>query len=152
MMGARVSGLRVGKSGGQIRTSKNNWLITLAPYFFPFYAVLFIIAFFLADLVWGLEKQIWTLFFLVGLGWSFHISFTLFTLFTARQPDVTSQGWVFSMVVIFAMNLATMLLSVVILSTNVSFGDVALIAREDLGQAYGWVLDKLWSLWQSRGQ
>jgi len=34
LMGARVGGLKVGKSGGQVRTSKTNWAITLAPYFF----------------------------------------------------------------------------------------------------------------------
>jgi hypothetical protein len=149
MMGARVSGLRVGKAGGQVRTSKNNWLITLAPYFFPFYAVLFIVAFFIVDLVWGLDRQVWVLFFLVGLGWSFHVSFTIYTLLTAQQPDVKSQGWLFSMTVIFCMNLATILLAVAVLSRAVSLGTVITAIGRDLALAYGWTLDKLSWLWQS---
>src|SRR5437016_6156471 len=52
LMGARVSGLKVGKAGGQVQTSKTNWAITLAPYFFPFYAVLFMIGFFIGHWIW----------------------------------------------------------------------------------------------------
>src|SRR5436190_23144549 len=66
MMGARVSGLKVRKTGGQVKTSKTNWLITLAPYFFPFYAVLFVGLFFLARAIWNLDQYL-VLFFLIGL-------------------------------------------------------------------------------------
>ncbi len=149
MMGARVSGLRVGKTGGQVRTSKNNWLITLAPYFFPFYAVLFILLFFVAGLAWNLEQQIWLLFFLVGLGWSFHVSFTIYTLLTTQQPDVKSQGWLFSMVVIFCMNLVTILLALALLSREVTLAGVITTLGRDLGLVYRWALDNLVSLWQS---
>lgn len=147
MMGARVSGLRVSKSGGQVRTSKTNWVITLAPYFFPFYAMLFIVGFFIGHQLWGFERQMWLLFFLVGVGWSFHVTFTLFTLFTTNQPDVQSQGWLFSMVVIFCMNLLTILLTITLLSPQVSFAGMLSTVGQDLGLVYGWTLDKLGALW-----
>jgi hypothetical protein len=147
LMGARVSGLRVGKGGGQVKTSKTNWLIVLAPYFFPFYAMLFIAGFFLVRLCWPLDRYLWVLFFLVGLGWSFHVTFTLTTLLEVDQPDVRSQGWLFSMVVIYSMNLLVMALTAAALSDRVTFGELAWLAGQDLRAAYGWTLDKLAWLW-----
>lgn len=146
LMGARVSGLRVGKSGGQVQTSKNNWVITLAPYFFPFYAMLFILGFFIGHWCWGFDEHFWVLFFLVGLGWSFHITFTLYTLFIARQPDVQSQGWLFSMVVIFCMNLLTILLSAAALSRVLSLTDVLQTLGADLLNAYAFTYEQIVTL------
>jgi len=146
MMGARVSGLRVRKSGGQVRTSKTNWFIALAPYFFPFYAMLFMIVLFLACAIWDLAAYLWVLFLLVGLGWSFHITFTLMMLLTVKQPDVQSQGVIFSAVVIYGMNLLIMALTMAALSRSVTFGVLARSLGGDLGAAYGWTLDKLWAL------
>ncbi len=148
MIGARVSGLKVKKTGGQVRTSKTNWFIALAPYFFPFYAMLFLIAFFLAYAIWNLAAYLWVLFFLVGLGWSFHITFTLMMLLTVKQPDVQSQGVVFSVVIIYGMNLLIMALAIAALSRAVTFAMLARSLGGDLGTAYGWTLDKLAALWQ----
>jgi hypothetical protein len=147
MMGARVSGLRVSKTGGQVRTSKTNWFITLAPYFFPFYAMLFIALFFIAHAIWRLDQWMWALFFLVGLGWSFHVTFTLMMLFTVRQPDVQSQGVVFSAVVIFSMNLLVIVLTAAALARDVHMLDLLRSLGQNLLTAYGWTLDKLVALW-----
>jgi hypothetical protein len=148
LMGARVSGLKVKKTGGQVRTTKTNWFIALAPYFFPFYVMVFMILFFIAYAIWNLTAYLWVLFFLVGLGWSFHITFTLMMLLTVKQPDVQSQGVVFSAVIIYGMNLLIMALAIAALSRTVTFGLLARSLGGDLGAAYGWTLDKLTWLWQ----
>ena len=147
LMGARVGGLKVKKTGGQVRTSKVNWFIALAPYFFPFYAMLFIGAFFLAHALWDLAAYLWVLFLLVGLGWSFHVTFTLMMLLTVEQPDVKSQGVVFSVVVIYCMNLLTMVVMATALSRSATFAMLARSLGGDLVTAYGWALDKLVALW-----
>lgn len=147
MMGARVGGLKVKKTGGQVRTSKTNWFIALAPYFFPFYAMLFISLFFLAYAIWNLGAYLWVLFFLVGLGWSFHVTFTLMMLLTVKQPDVTSQGVVFSVAVIYCMNLLTMVVMATAFSRSVTFTMLARSLGGDFVIAYGWTLDKLAALW-----
>jgi hypothetical protein len=147
MMGARIGGLRVKKNGGEVRTSKTNWFIALAPYFFPFYAMLFLVLFFIAHAVWNLERYMWVLFFLVGLGWSFHVTFTLMMLLTTKQPDVQSQGRLFSAVVIYGMNLLTMVLMVAALSRSVTFAALARTLGDTLVTSYGWTLDKLVALW-----
>ena len=144
LMGARVGGLKVGKTGGQVKTSKTNWFITLAPYFFPFYAMLFIGLFFTANAIWGLNNYFGWLFFLVGLGWSFHVTFTLMTLLQSSQPDLKSQGFLFSAVVIYCMNLLVLLLFMATLSSQ-TFSLRALVGTiaSDCVTAYGWTLDNL---------
>ena len=143
MMGARVSGLKVKKTGGQVKTSKTNWVIVLAPYFFPFYAVLFSVLFFIAHAIFHLTAYFWVLFFLVGLGWSFHVTFTLMMLLSVRQPDVQSQGVLFSAVVIYSMNLLTILLTIVLLSHRLRVTALAGGFGRDCAVAYGWTLSKL---------
>ena len=147
LMGARVGGLKVKKSGGQVRTSKTNWFIALAPYFFPFYAMLFIGLFLLAYAIWNLAAYFWVLFFLVGLGWSFHVTFTLMMLLTVKQPDVTSQGVIFSVAVIYCMNLLLMTLTAVALSRTATFVMLGRSLGGDIVTAYAWTLDKLAALW-----
>jgi hypothetical protein len=147
MMGARVSDLKVKKTGGHVRTSKINWFIALAPYFFPFYAMLFIGAFFIAYLIWNLAAYMWVLFFLVGLGWSFHVTFTLMMVLTVKQPDIESQGVLFSTVVIYCMNLLIMALTAVALSRSATFSMLAKSLWSDLIASYSWTIDNLLSLW-----
>lgn len=147
LMGARVSGLKVGKAGGQVHTSKTNWAITLAPYFFPFYAVLFMLLFFIGHWIWDFSAHMGWLFFLVGLGWSFHITFTIMVLFTVSQPDVESQGALFSFVVIYLMNLLTMSIVATLLSQALSFGMFFTVYGQNLWDSYAWTLDKFAALW-----
>jgi hypothetical protein len=148
MMGARIGGLSVKKTGGQVKTSKTNWFIVLAPYFFPFYAVLFIILFFIAHAIWNPTEYFWVLFFLIGLGWSFHVTFTLMMLLAVRQPDVRSQGVLFSAVVIYLMNLLTIILTATLLSRSLTAAALANSFGQNCLLTYGWTLDKLVTLWQ----
>ena len=145
LMGARVSGLSVRKAGGQVRTSKTNWAITLAPYFFPFYAMLFMAGFFSAHAIWNLATQFWILFFLVGLGWSFHVTFTIMVLFTVSQPDVKSA--LFSAVVIYLMNILAMTVTAALLSQSLTFARLLQTFGDNLPASYVWTLDKCAVLW-----
>ena len=106
--GARPSDVRVSESGGSVRLTKSNLLITLAPYFFPFYTFVVIIA---AICTYAFIRPLpylplWM--FLIGFTWSFHVLFTLETL-TQRQPDVKLYGRIFSWVFIFLANLLIVL-------------------------------------------
>jgi hypothetical protein len=148
LMGARVSGLRVSKTGGQVRTTKTNWAITLAPYFFPFYAMLFLAGFLIGHMIWDFSRHYWTLFFLVGLGWSFHVTFTLMVLITVSQPDVQSQGTLFSAVVIYLMNLLTMTVTATLLSSALGWALWSRAFWENIAGSYMWTLDKFGLLWE----
>lgn len=108
MFGAVPSRLRVGESGGSVSLTKSNVLITLAPYFFPFYTfVVILVALVTRAFVNPLPcLPLWM--FAIGFTWAFHVLFTLETL-VQRQPDVRLYGRVFSWVVIFLANVLIVL-------------------------------------------
>ena len=103
MMGGRIGKLHVGKNGGHVELSKTNFIITLAPYFFPFYTFLVIGAYYLAGIWLTVEPyKAWWL-GAVGFTWAFHITFTIHML-TERQPDIQEHGRIFSYAVIYLAN------------------------------------------------
>ena len=55
----------------------------------------------------------------VGAAYAFHVTLTFHTLQT-RQSDITSQGWLFSAVIIFLGNVCVLLLGVPLLTAKVS--------------------------------
>ena len=103
MFGARVSDLKVRENGGSVKLSKSNILITLAPYFFPFYTMaVFLVA--VVVRLWAGRlpcPPAWM--FAVGFTWCFHFCFTVQSLMQ-RQPDILEYGRVFSWTLIFIIN------------------------------------------------
>ncbi len=108
LFGARPSDVRVGAEGGSVRLSKTNVVITLAPYFFPFYTFVVILSALVTSAFFRPLPFLPLWMFMIGFTWAFHILFTLETL-TQRQPDVKTYGRIFSWTVIFLVNLATVL-------------------------------------------
>jgi hypothetical protein len=104
IFGARVSGLKVSKNGGSVRVSEINWFTALAPYFFPFYAVLVALAYCLLALVADLRRWELVWFGLLGLTLGFHWTFTLDAL-AQSQSDIRRYGRLFSYTVIYLLNL-----------------------------------------------
>ena len=110
--GGRVKGMKVTNDGGHVLVTKDNFFITLAPYFIPFYsaAVLVVFALGRATLGWG-GPWAWGVFcWALGMTYAFHILLSWNILHT-RQPDITSQGYAFSAVIIFIGNILVLLLA-----------------------------------------
>jgi len=108
LFGARPSDVRVSASGGSVRLTKSNMIITLAPYFFPFYTFLVIVAALITAAFLHPLPYLPLWLFLVGFTWSFHVLFTLETL-GQRQPDVKLYGRIFSWTFIFLVNMLIVL-------------------------------------------
>ena len=103
LMGARVSRIQVKADHGSVVLSKTNFLITLAPYFFPFYAVFVILVYFALSLFYDLRPYaLWWL-GAVGFAWAFHVTFTINALMQ-RQTDIQQQGRIFSYTFIYLAN------------------------------------------------
>ena len=134
MFGARPSDVRVTAAGGSVQLDKTNFLITLAPYFFPFYTFIVVVA---AIITYAFIRPLpflplWL--FLIGFTWSFHLLFTLETL-APRQPDVKLYGRIFSWTVIIILNIALVL--VWLASTTVlTFDGLWEIVRARVADAY----------------
>ena len=122
LFGAVPSKLRVSAAGGSVNLTKSNMLITLAPYFFPFYTFLVIVvALITSAFIRPLPcLPLWM--FAVGFTWAFHALFTLETL-AQRQPDVKLYGRIFSWVFIFLANVALILLFLAS-TTSLSFAQL----------------------------
>ena len=122
LFGGKVKKFKASASGGQVVVSRSNFLIVLAPYFFPLYAVLVVIAFVLAHLLFGGRGQSIWFHLLLGAAYSFHVTLTWHILQT-RQSDITSQGWIFSAVVIFLGNIGVLLVALPLLTARVTVID-----------------------------
>ena len=125
LFGARFRDFQASTKGGSVRLSKSNMLITLAPYFFPFYTILVILLRLLADCFVTHVPFPFAWLFLVGFTWGFHVTFTVQSLMTT-QPDILEYGRLFSYVVIYLFNLTGVGLWVVC-TTPVTLGSFASI-------------------------
>jgi len=104
LFGGRAKDLRVSVKGGSVRVTKSNVLITLAPYFFPFYTIVLILIHLLLGFFFDLKPYATVWLFLVGFTWSFHFTFTLQSLMV-RQTDIQEHGRIFSYVLIYLLNM-----------------------------------------------
>lgn len=105
LCGAKVHRMVINRTGGFVELSKDNILITLAPYFVPFYLLLFLGLRLSAEHFFPgtIPESAWL--FGIGFTFSFHILHTINALITVAQPDIQVYGRLFSYWFIAATNL-----------------------------------------------
>ena len=126
LFGGKVKNFKATSSGGHVIVTKNNFLIGLAPYFFPIYVALAVLIFALGHLIWNWRHHVVWFHLIIGAAYAFHITLTIHILKT-RQSDITQEGYLFSAVIIFLGNIAVLLIGVPLLT-----------AKVDLLSAFGW--------------
>ncbi|MDB6054715.1 MAG: hypothetical protein JWN25_2238 [Verrucomicrobiales bacterium] len=117
LFGGKVKKFKVTSKGGHVVISKSNFLIALAPYFFPLYVILVVIAFVSGDLIWGWSRYVAFFHLFVGAAYAFHLTLTVHILRT-RQTDITDHGYLFSFVIIFLGNLTVLMVGIPLLATH----------------------------------
>jgi hypothetical protein len=120
LMGGRVSRFKVGREGGHILTDKNNFLIALAPYFFPLYSILVIALYGALSLFVNMQPYGRLLYALIGGTWAFHLTFTCWMI-PKNQSDLSDNGTIFSLVVIYLINLLLLSAMLIIVSPHITF-------------------------------
>ena len=138
LFGGQVKKMKVTSDGGHVVVSKNNFVITLAPYFFPFYTALVIAVFAIGHCFWNWADYLVWFHLAVGAAYAFHVTLTWHVLKT-RQSDITSQGWLFSAVIIFLGNTGLLLLGLPFLTANVSFLNALGWWLESTGHIFNWL-------------
>src|SRR5688572_23898921 len=121
LFGGRVKKFKAGAKGGYVVTTKTNFLIALAPYFFPVYVVIILIAFAVGHFMWNWREYFVFCHLLIGAAYAFHVTLTSHILKT-QQTDITSQGYLFSAVVIFLGNVLVLLIGIPLLTKEISVG------------------------------
>src|SRR5213592_2417206 len=119
LFGGRVKKFKATSQGGHVIITRHNFLITLAPYFFPLYVAVVVLIFTLGHWLWGWARYLAWFHLLVGAAYAFHVTLTCHALRT-RQSDITQQGYLFSAAVIWLGNVAVLLLGVPLVTSRVS--------------------------------
>jgi hypothetical protein len=139
LMGGRVSRFRVGRDGGHIVTNRSNFFIALAPYFFPLYSILAIAAYGVLGLFYNVQPYGRLLYGVIGATWAFHFTFTCWMI-PKNQTDLRDHGTLFSLVVIYLMNLLLLIVMLVMASPRITFASFGADMLTNIGSFSHWVV------------
>jgi len=105
LFGGAVKSIHASDRGGRVTITKSNFIITLAPYFFPLYTSLALVLYWTARAAdaRGIATDI--LIFLSGATFALHLVLT-FVFLQTDQNDIREEGAIFSYPLIFLFNIA----------------------------------------------
>jgi hypothetical protein len=113
----------VTRDGGHIVTDRNNFLIALAPYFFPIYSILAIAIYGGLSLFYNMQPWGRLLYAIIGVTWAFHFTFTCWMI-PKKQTDLSDHGTFFSLVIIYLANLILLSVMLVLAARQITFADL----------------------------
>lgn len=102
LFGGSVKSFHASDRGGRVTITKSNFVITLAPYFFPLYTFIVLLFYWLAGAADVRGAEGW-LVFLSGATYFFHLALT-FAFLRTDQDDIKEQGALFSYPLIYLFN------------------------------------------------
>jgi len=140
LMGGRVSRFRVGREGGHIVTNRTNFCIALAPYFFPLYGILAIGTYGVMSIFFNLQPYGRLLYAAIGATWAFHFTFTCWMV-PKNQTDLSDHGTLFSLVMIYLMNLILLCVMLVLASPQITFASFGADVFTNIGNFSHWMVD-----------
>jgi hypothetical protein len=138
LFGGSVKRFKASSEGGQVVLTKSNFLVALAPYFFPLYVVIVVLVFGFGHLLWGWQRHVVWLHLALGVAYAFHVTLTWHVLQT-RQTDITSQGWLFSFVVIVLGNALVLLIGLPMLAPGLGVLRALGWWLQDTGEVLRWI-------------
>jgi hypothetical protein len=141
-MGGRVSDFKVSRTGGYIITDTQNFLIALSPYFYPLYSIVVVALYGVVSFFYDVSSFTPVLFGLLGLTWSFHMTFTLWMI-PKGQSDLTYHGTFFSLVVIYLMNLLLLTGLLIIAAPEITWSGFGLDLLTRTEDAASWAASLL---------
>ena len=122
LSGGKVKSIRVSSKGGSVSTTKNSIFIALSPYLFPLYTV-FVSAIWFSLNYFMKGRLSYSLFlFAIGFTLMFHIVLTIDFL-KIKQTDLLHAGHLFSICLIYIINLIIVGLVFSLLFKDMVFGN-----------------------------
>src|SRR5215470_515860 len=118
LLGGRVKKFKASAKGGHVIVTRNNFIIALAPYFFPLYAVLVMATFWAGHWFWNWRHYLVWFHLLLGAAYAFHVTLTWHIL-KHSQTDISEQGYLFSAAIIFLGNVGVLLIGIPLMAANV---------------------------------
>ncbi len=102
VLGGKIKSFKASKEGGSVTTDKSNVIIELSPYFIPVYSLIILCAYFIVSASYKINSA--TFIFLIGFTLAFHLISTV-EILKIRQPDIMKSGYVFSIVLVYLLNI-----------------------------------------------
>lgn len=118
----KVHSIRIGRYGGRVKADRINVWTALLPYFFPIYTIMALGMYFLLSILWDMGRYYNWFIFILGITWAFHIWMTIYVL-RHNQPDIRYGGFLFSIVIIFTINIIFITLLLVFISPRLTISD-----------------------------
>jgi len=131
----KVREIRFSGQRGQIKATKTNTLIALAPYFFPLYTILLMAAYFLASRWINFGSYYRLVVAAIGFTWSFHLLLNIFII-RRGQEDLRISGSFFSLVLIFLFNVIVLGLIMAFVSKGITFKSYLSMLTRDVVRFY----------------
>jgi len=142
LFGGSVKKFKASSKGGHVIVTKHNFLIALAPYFFPLYALFVVLVFSAGNWIAHWQPHVVWFHLLLGASYGFHVTLTWHIL-KGSQTDITEQGYLFSAVIIFLGNISVLLIAIPLLTGQVSLAT----ALQSWGQQTLWIIRQLTGRW-----
>lgn len=133
--GGQVSSFRISSRGGGVLSTKSNFFIALFPYFFPTYTLFFWLVYFLFSLFRDISAYVSYFLFLVGFSLTMHIVMTVDSL-KVKQSDILKTGYLFSVSLIYILNLLLVALILSLVFKDFSFSGFFHSTVEQAGSSY----------------
>ncbi len=112
IFGERIRKIKVRDNGGYVEMTRSNFIIDLAPYFFPFYAFLLTIVDFLLKYFWQYEKYEYLFLLGIGISLAFHY-LNSWEVLKYKQTDMLWTGRWFG--IVFSVIVNILLLNIIFL-------------------------------------
>jgi hypothetical protein len=104
LSGGKVRSIKVSSRGGSVATTKSNAFIALSPYFFPVYTIMVSLVWFAVNYFLKVNLNYGLFLFAIGFTLMFHIVLTIDFL-KIKQTDLLHAGYLFSICLIYIVNL-----------------------------------------------
>lgn len=131
----KVREIRLSGQRGQVKATKSNILIALAPYFFPLYTILLIVAYFLASIWIDFGNYYRLVVAAIGFTWAFHLLLNIFIL-SRGQEDLRISGSFFSLVLILVLNVIVLGLIMAFVSRGITLKSYLSVLTHDVARFY----------------
>jgi hypothetical protein len=102
VFGGKIKSFKVSGDGGSVATDKSNVIIELGPYFVPIYAIIITVVYFVVASSYTIDGALFV--FLIGFTLAMHMISTV-EVMKIRQPDIVKSGYLFSIVVVYILNI-----------------------------------------------
>lgn len=141
----KAKNVKVSSEGGSVETTKSNFFISLSPYFIPVYTLLLCLAYFIFSKLQDTSAYTPYFIFFLGFTLAMHIIMTVEALRVA-QPDLIKTGYLFSLSLIYLINVMIAGLIIGFIFTGFSFADMFMDFCNGTKAVYILIFNQLFSV------